>query len=370
MANALGRPRRILHVVNRVSDRGDGIANVCIDVACEQAANGYAVGLACAEGGFVPLAKSNGVEHFPIEFFWRKPQALVRSHRGLRRLYREFAPDAVHAHTLAATVVAKAAAVGMGIPVVATVHNEYQRGVALMGVADRVVAVSQAVADAMARRGISRKRIRTVRNGTVGSARHRAGRKVEAPMPELAPTSILALGAISQRKGVDVLLEAFQKLAHRHPDCHLYFVGNLDWPEIAERAARSGYGDRVHFEGFHPQPQLYLRQATVFALASRHDPFPLVLLEALEAGAAIVASNVDGIPEALDQGRAGVLVAPGSSEELAAAIGEFLNSPELRARYGEAARHRSNDFSVALMTSQYGVIYDELKHRTPVSEPA
>ena len=350
--------QRILHVVNRVQERGDGIANVCVDLACQQAKSGSAVGLACEPGGFVPLTQAHGVQHFPVSMSTRAPTALISAYRALRKAYNSFQPDIVHTHTLTATVMARLAALGSSTKVLATVHNEYQRGVMLMRMAHCVVGVSAAVSRAMVARHISRRRVRTVHNGTIGSVRRMS--PGEVVIPALASLPIVAIGAVSQRKGADLLLEAFFQIADDHPECELYFVGNLDWPAIQEQAHASPYKSRVHFEGFQPQPQAYLNPSTIFVLASRRDPFPLVLLEALEAAVPIVAAGVDGVPEALDSGAAGLLVEPDSVTALAEAFRTLIADPALRARLSDAALAQSAHFSVGKMTEGYDSIYDEL----------
>lgn len=342
-----------------MNDKGDGIANVCVDLACEQAATGSTVTLACAPGGFVDLVVGHGVAHEPIDFRWRSPISMVRAVRELSVLVRRFDPQIVHAHTVVATVVARLACTRTRSRVVATVHNEYQRGVFLMGVAHRVVGVSEAVSAAMAKRWIPRTRIRTVRNGVVGSVRRRLDAS-DVEHPVLSQPSIVAIGAVSRRKGADVLIDAFSELGSRFPSAALYFVGNVDWPDAVVRANDSPHAARIHFLGFSAQPQAYLAAASVFALASRRDPFPLVLLEALECGTPIVAAAVDGIPEALDGGGAGILVRSEAPSEFAAAIGSLFDSPTLSARYSAAARERSTHFSVATMTIEYSRVYDGL----------
>jgi glycosyltransferase involved in cell wall biosynthesis len=84
-------------------------------------------------------------------------------------------------------------------------------------------------------------------------------------------------------------------------------------------------------------PRPYLRQSDVFVLASRNDPSPLVIPEAREAACAIVATAVGGIPESLDNGRAGVLVAPENPRELASAIDRLLRDPDERALWRQRA---------------------------------
>ena len=354
--------RRVLHIANQISDRGDGIANVCVDIACEQAERGYSIGIASADGGFVPLIKANGVEHFEIRLRKNEPLSLVGAVGRLRQIVREFTPDLVHSHTITSTVIARIACFGTGVPVVATVHNEYQRGVGLMGTANHVVGVSEAVSSAMERRKIPRRKISTVLNGTVGSIR----RKIDVAtitVPILAEQSIVAIGAVSQRKGADILIAAFGLIAQRFPAADLYFVGNVDCSEVSELAARTSAGDRIHFVGFSAQPQVYLHAASVFALASRRDPFPLALLEALEAGIPIVACGVDGVPEALDGGVAGMLVPANDPEALASGIARMLESTSLREQYSAAGRQRSTQFSVSRMVDDYATAYSRLLAR-------
>lgn len=346
---------RVMHVVNRVSDRGDGIANVCVDVACEQARRGQAVALASGPGGFVDLCIAEGVEYYPIEMGWRSPSDLRGSVRTLRIAIGAFHPDVLHCHTMRAVIVARLARGGGGPRIVATVHNEYQRGAILMGLADRVIGVSLAVSDAMRRRRIPRARIDTVVNGIVGSARRAASAGTETRT--LSQPALLAVGAVSERKGADVLVDAFAKLAVEFPDLSLYFVGNVDWDEVPRRAIATGLGNRIHFLGFSPDPHALLEQATVFALASRRDPFPLVLLEALDVGLPIVATDVDGIPEALDGGAAGVIVPSGSAGGFADAVREFLRSDDRRSAFARAASQRSTQYSVAKMTDAYAGVY-------------
>ena len=94
-------------------------------------------------------------------------------------------------------------------------------------------------------------------------------------------------------------------------------VGNGPEMELFQEQARtSNYNSRIHFEGFQASPQSYMRAADIFVLASRRESFGLVLVEARQAGCAIIASDVDGIPEALDHGAAGILFPPSDIPQL------------------------------------------------------
>jgi glycosyltransferase involved in cell wall biosynthesis len=346
---------RILHVLNGLHDTGNGIVNVAVDLALEQRRLGHEVFVASAGGDFVGLLRDHAVEHVDIDFRRRRPVPLVRAERALMSTIRRLRPDVLHAHTITPTVLGWLVTRRRRPVLIATVHNEYQPGVGLMRLADGVVGVSHAVSRAMAGRGVPERKLNTVVNGTVGSLR----RSSLAPEDriELPPQSIVTVGAVSERKGADVLLAAFERLLDEFPAAHLYYVGNLDWPLPYEETQKRPWRDQVHFVGFDPQPQRYLQAASVFVLASRRDPFPLVVPEAFDAGLPVVASAVDGLVEALDFGRAGLLARGGDPEDLATKISSVLRSEETRRVLVEAGRRRVSTLTVEAMAARYVEIY-------------
>ncbi len=346
---------RILHVLNGLHDTGNGIINVAVDVALAQRRMGHEVTVASAGGDFLGLLREHDVDHVRIDFRRRRPVPLARAHRALIAAVRRLDPDVVHAHTITPAVLGRLAT-RRGRPVlIATVHNEYQPGVGLMRLADGVVGVSEAVTRAMADRGVPARKLSTVVNGTVGSLR----RPPIAPEDriELPPQSVVTVGAVSERKGADVLLAAFERVLEEFPGAHLYYVGNVDWSLPYDEAQRRPWRDQVHFVGFEPQPQRYLQAAALFVLASRRDPFPLVVLEELEAGLPVVASAVDGVVEALDSGRAGLLARVGDPRDLAEKITSVLRSEETRRSLAEAGQRRVSALTVEAMAGAYLDVY-------------
>jgi glycosyltransferase involved in cell wall biosynthesis len=172
---------------------------------------------------------------------------------------------------------------------------------------------------------------------------------------------VVTVGSVSHRKGADLLVEAAVRLAESH-GAHTYFVGQVDWEEPRRTAEQSVAADHIHFLGFQPDPRRFLAAATVFVLASRRDPAPLVLVEAMEAGLPIVAAAVDGIPELLadDDGDGGLLVPPDRPDALVLAIQDLLDDEAHRARLSAAARRRSTHLSVARVYEDYRALYAEL----------
>src|ERR1700751_3710056 len=88
---------RVLHILNDVTDRGNGIVNTAVDLAIEEARQGLEVSVASAGGGFKPLLERAGVLHLTLDQS-RRPMQLLRATPQFRRYVRDFRPDVVHAH--------------------------------------------------------------------------------------------------------------------------------------------------------------------------------------------------------------------------------------------------------------------------------
>ncbi|USX47392.1 glycosyltransferase family 4 protein [Dietzia kunjamensis] len=348
---------RILHLVNELVDTGNGIVNVAVDLAIDCAARGDEVAIASSGGGFVELVVTHGVRHVDIDFRNRP----ARSFGRLRRWVREFRPDVVHAHTAAPCAIAAAVRRSPGVPdfvLVATMHNVYQRSSVLMATADMTIGVAESVSRTVRRRRWHSPLVETVVNGVVSSPRRpKRGIRSEDDGAVLGPESIVTVGAVSHRKGADVLLDAFIALAGSRPGAHLWYVGNTDWADVIQRARSSEFADRIHFPGLSTDPGSFLAAATVVAVPSRREGLALALLEARETCAAIVATDTDGSREGLDQGAAGILVPVEEPEALASALVRVLDNPQLRSELRGKAAAGLERFSVGRMAADYRDCY-------------
>jgi glycosyltransferase involved in cell wall biosynthesis len=345
---------RIVHLTDTISNTANGIVNVVVDLATAQAAGGHEVWVVSAGGDWYDLLHAHGVSTAEVDFSRRAPRELPATLRRLRGLLRRLEPDVVHAHTLTPAVLVAVAA--PRVPSVATVHNEFQRGVGVMGLADAVVCVSRAVELSMRRRPLARRKTCTVTNATIGSPR-RPGRPAAA---DLGHPAVVAVGSVTRRKGSDVLVAAFGRVAEAHPDAQLWFVGNVDEPDTLEAAAGAPWSDRVHTVGSVADPRPHLYGADIAVTASRRDPFPLVVGEQREAGLACVVSSADGLPEAVDHGAAGVVFPSGDVDALARTLDRLLGDEAARADLGERARRGLERAHVTRMTGEYLAVYDRL----------
>ncbi|BCL38077.1 glycosyltransferase family 4 protein [Nostoc sp. MS1] len=350
---------RILHILNHVREIGNGIVNVAVDLACLQGKNNHDVAVASAGGEYEALLTKYGVKHFELDQT-RTPGNLINAARRYRAIIKEFQPDIVHAHMMTGVVLGRALKGSANYALVATVHNEFQRSAVLMGLADRVIAVSHAVAKSMAKRGIPEQKLRVISNGTLGSVRTR---NIKEYMPiELQRPAIATVAGMYQRKGISELIDAFAQIAAEFPQAHLYIVGNgPDRQMFEDKAQSTPFNHRIHFEGFQPEPQRYLLASDIFVLASHHEPFGLVLSEAREAGCAIIATNVDGIPEALDNGQAGILVPPKNSQLLANALTDLLGNANLLNHWQEQAQQNLEWLTAGRVNQETLAVYSSLK---------
>jgi colanic acid/amylovoran biosynthesis glycosyltransferase len=154
------------------------------------------------------------------------------------------------------------------------------------------------------------------------------------PLDERQRGLVLGVGRLVEKKGFDVLLDAVAELARQRPDVSCVIVGDGEDRERLQRHAdRLGLGTRVHFTGALPQDQVarWLRRAHVLAAPcligedGNQDALPTVLLEALGAGLPVVSTPVAGIPEIVDHGVHGLLVACGDPVAVAASIAEIID---------------------------------------------
>jgi glycosyltransferase involved in cell wall biosynthesis len=346
---------RIAHFLNHTR-RSNGHVHVAVDLACLQAKMGHEVTMISAGGDFDELLARCGVRHVIIDQR-RTPFNLVRATLALRRTVAELKPEIIHAHMMTSATLAFLVRPLGKFKLITTVHNEFDRGAILMALGDRVIAVSDSVRDSMARRGTPRARLRVVLNGTIGSPR--LSEKQPAAEPLMHP-AITFVGGLHPRKGVDDLIEAFKLVAAAEPAPRLYIVGagpNQD--EYEKLAAQSGYGARITFFGYQADPRRFLLGSDIFVLASHADPAPLVLAEARDCGCAIVATEVGGIPEMLDRGKAGILVPPKRPDLIAAELLKILRDPSLLKILRARSRENLAYFTVQRACDECVAIYRE-----------
>jgi glycosyltransferase involved in cell wall biosynthesis len=187
-----------------------------------------------------------------------------------------------------------------------------------------VVTKSEHLRQQAIRMGINARKVRTVRNGCDPSVFHLADRS--AARAKLAVDDeaelVLFVGRLDPAKGIVELLEAFASLASRRPKLRLVYVGDGPGGEQLRRKAKDlALEDRIILIGACPSHKVaqWLAAASVLALPSYNEGYPNVVIEALSCGRPVIATNVGGILELVNE-KSGILVAPRDSRALADAI--------------------------------------------------
>jgi glycosyltransferase involved in cell wall biosynthesis len=356
---------KIVHLAPHCDDTGNGVVNVAVDLACLQAETGHEVIFASKGGAFETLLRSYGVTHykFPDQSFRSLPSSLVK----MRRLLKTFQPDIVHAHMIPGALLAFLMRFRLSFSLITTAHNGPLFRTMLMAVGDLVISVSEGAARGMVRRGFPRRKLRVVKNGPLNSPRRNAS--VDRWMEqEMRHPAVVTVAGLFSYKGISdlidafsfILIDAFSFIAPLVPAAHLYIVGDGDErAEFENEAARKGCADRIIFCGLVQNPRTYLQSCDVFVLPSRREAFGLVLAEAREAGCAIIASRVGGIPEVLDDGLAGMLVPPRSPRLLAEGILELLRDDQQRALWRSKASKNLRWLDAHRVAAETIDVYDE-----------
>jgi glycosyltransferase involved in cell wall biosynthesis len=180
--------------------------------------------------------------------------------------------------------------------------------------------------------------VTVIENG-IDPAEFDAGLPAEHPRPY-----VLGVGRLTEQKGFDLLIDAFAAAA---VPLDLILAGSgPDLPALRARAEGCGLTERVHFLG-HVDREVVLRLlrgATVVAMPSRFEGHPLICLEAMQAGAPLVASNLPGLPPALRDGETGVLIPPGDVGALASALRSLAGDSDRARRLGRAAAAAARSF--------------------------
>lgn len=344
---------RILQLLNH-TQRFNGHVHAAVDLACAETKLGHTVAIASGGGDFDHLLAANEIETMSVNHE-RRPAALMKGLTTLYRLTRRWKADVVHAHMVTSAVLAWPVCRSIGIPLVTTVHNEFEKGAILMGIGTRVITVSEAVGQSMRRRGISSSKIDVVLNGTIGSARFvgkdRTPRHLDSP-------AILFVGGQHPRKGLPDLLAAFDTVYGRNPHARLYVIGDGPYLDTYVNQARSmACRSAVSFLGAQDDPFPYLLGADIFVLPSHADPAPLVLSEAREAGCAIVATDVDGIPELLEHGNAGILVPARNPAKLAEALCSLVEDAEALQKWKRSSQFNLEHLRIERVAQQTLEVY-------------
>ena len=286
--------------------------------------------------------------------------------QSIHRVYRRFPFDVLHCHNVyPAGYVAWRWAASRHVPLVITSHAcdiaeeslllkkpQIPPRIALvLQQAAAVIAISESVVPQLTRLSTGKCRMVRIPNGVdVDDYREPVARPSELS-PAIRPRGyFLFLGRLVPRKGVDLLLDAFSRIAAT-TDADLVIAGTgAEEAGLRARVAASGLGERVHFVGVvQSGVKTYLLQNALCAVipSRTYEGSSLVVLESYAAGLPVIATRIPGLMEVVEHDRTGLLVPPESSPDLAQAMAALAADRVLAPQLGDTARRivQASDWS-------------------------
>ncbi|HEY3312579.1 MAG TPA: glycosyltransferase family 4 protein [Anaerolineales bacterium] len=153
---------------------------------------------------------------------------------------------------------------------------------------------------------------------------------------------ILSVGRLGPGKGLEDLIDSMPSISAMNKDIKLIITGDGPVRAALEQRVKAYHlNDRVHFEGHVSDRDrlvdLY-QKASLFVLPSHHEGLPTVILEAMACGCPVIATNVGGVPNVIEDGKNGIIIPPGDPNHLAGAVQALLGDPEKLTEMGMQAR--------------------------------
>jgi glycosyltransferase involved in cell wall biosynthesis len=178
-----------------------------------------------------------------------------------------------------------------------------------------------------------------------------------------APVTFFFCGQMIERKGVDLLLRAFDQLVMKGVDAQLLLVGReADLPKFLA-AVNPATRSRVRYEGFQPPERLpeYFGRSDVFVLPSRHDGWGVVINQALAAGLPIITSDAVGAGlDLVEGGINGLRVAANDVAALYRSMETFALNPEIVREWGEGSRRRARSLTPEAGAEKWAHVFDAI----------
>lgn len=232
------------------------------------------------------------------------------------------------------------------------------------GLVDLNICVSQSVADFSIKQGkLSKSKVVIIPNG-VEFELFDSAEALDLNLWGIPADAkvILSVGRLDPQKAPADLLTAFIRIADQVPNYHLLFVGDGNMKvELQQQSEQHSLADRVHFAGWQSQIPQLMKAADCLVLSSLWEGMPNVVLEAMASGLPVISTNVDGVSELIENGRQGVLVAPGDVAAIQQALLDFsVNSSKFHKMAENAQNTVKKEFTWDSIALKYDQIYEQI----------
>ncbi len=298
--------------------------------------------------------------------------------------------DVLHTHSNRPNVIGRMAGTlcrSSGLRIVAHYHNQYddkwERDPAMLAferrlahTTDAMIAVSESVRQHVAANiGVPSSRLDVIGNG-VDAAAFASGDRSSARAVLGVDDGLLLVGLvgrITEQKGQEDFVAAALRLCAVRGDVQFWMVGFAEDHALHQRLLQvvtdAGMAARIRFLGNRDDMARIYAALDLVVAPSRWEGFGIMLIEAMAAGRAIVASDTGAIPEIVRDGETAVLVPPRDVDALVAAMDALLRDPARRALLGAAGRRRGREFGWGAVTEKVAAVYERIL-RLPIANQA
>jgi len=292
--------------------------------------------------------------------------------RKIRQHIKHIKPDVIHVHGTRAGALGRLAAIGLNIPVIYTEHlwtkhytinNVFIRWCHMVGYwfldlfTNVNIAVSHAVKEFLIDNNISRtEKIKVIYNGI-------ADTNLKAKVFQSDKEFVIAsVGTLNRIKGMQYLIRAMDRVHQEFPEAKLEIIGDGPFKnKLVKEVEKYKLKKIVKFVGFTNEVEKYLTKFDLYIQPSLSESFGLAIVQAMNIGLPVIATNTGGIPEVVTDGKSGVLVKPADSKELATAIIELLRNPKRGKIMGEMGRQDVRiKFNLEDMIDELESVYEEV----------
>jgi glycosyltransferase involved in cell wall biosynthesis len=368
------RPQKVLHIVEDL--KIGGLEKVIAAIVLHLDKNKYDVQVFClVKGGAIAdelITEGINVKILNLNSYYDPFQVI-----SLAQLIRREAFHVIHSHGYFASTFVRLAAFMIRTPVMVThIHSAYiqfkKRNFMidrfLARFTDKIICVSRAVQRFVIKiEGIEKQKTCVIYNGAdiplIVEKEGEIRRRRQQWGIEQYDIVITIVASLTENKGHKILLEAFNKVSQFLPSLKLLIVGDGFLKEdLKSRSLKFNIEKNVIFTGEQDHVQELLQISDLFVLSSLfREGLSIALIEAIATGLPVVATNVGGNPEIIEDGANGFLVPPGNADRLAHAIKTLVSNPDLRKRMGAQGRKiYEGKFKLSLMIQQIESLYDLL----------
>lgn len=366
---------KILHLISNKTGIG-GAEKFLLDMAGEYDSDRFTVSYCTifseGENLFVKELRKRGFDCYEIKgASWRDlPLTIKKLVKFLRR--EKF--DIVHTQLLHGSIAGQLAARFAGVPVrlmtrqytTDCYHDGHERLKKLDGYvarkAHKVIAISAAVRDDLINERVKPENIELIYNGIdlkpFGEKESGATTTLRKDFPDKYLIGFVA--NLNHRKGHEYLLRAIAELVPCYNDTHLLLIGEGDLRQSLEKlTGELKIENNVSFLGYQSNVPAILRQLDLYVHASVLEPLGIAVLEAMASEACVVATAVGGVPEIIQNGETGFLVAPRSAKALAETIENVRENRVRAAEIAKAGRERAEKaFDIKVIVEEYQKVYE------------